>query len=89
MSRRLWALQIRLTVIVLLLLVVAQGALGVGTRYCNAWNVVQRLLDQPTAAGASYLENQVGIWGEGLAIVLLAAAAARGILVLLRRWRLM
>jgi hypothetical protein len=88
-TRRLWALQIRLTVILLLLLVVAQGALGLGADYLNAWAVVQRALGQPGGAPLSWLALHAGPWAEALAVIGLAAAGARALLLLLQRRRLM
>ncbi|MEE4184431.1 MAG: hypothetical protein V2J12_01550 [Gammaproteobacteria bacterium] len=89
MRRRLWALQVRLTVILVLLLVVAQGALGLGTRYLNAWAVVQRLLGQAHAEPLSWLAKQAGPWVEALVVIVLAAAGARGLVRMLQLWKLM
>ena len=89
MHRRLWALQVRLTLIVLLLLIVAQGALGVGTGFINAWSVAQRALGRPVGADESWIATTAGSWGEGAAVLGLSGLVAWGVRSLFRRWRLL
>ena len=89
MARRLWALRIRLTLIVLLLMAVAQGALGIGTTWFNAWAVIQRAFGRPSNIESSWINIKAGPVAEGVLVIAIGAFVAWGLVALMRKAKLL